>query len=582
MKRIAMFCVPWEAPRWRSLGAVPTALWLALISLSAVPGVGRAQAPAADVAGVEVLTRGPVHEAFAGMITFNPLPGIVVTKPPPAMIEELPPDERPVGDQVTWIPGYWAWDDERSDFLWISGTWRALPPGRAWIAGYWAQTAQGYQWTSGYWADAALAETTYLPQPPASLEVGPNMAAPSIDYGWAPGSWVWTQQRYAWRPGYWVGGRADWDWTPPHYVWSPRGYIFIGGFWDYPVRRRGELFAPIYYQPRLFLGAGFHYAPSIVIDLGVFSDHLFLRPSYNHFYFGDYYATSYARGGFYSSFSFQSSRMGYNPVYSHQVWEHRQDRDWGHRMEASYDYRRDHEDARPPRTWADSRNVPTARPGRGPSGAGVAMPFRQMTQRRDGAVSFQAVPKVERQSLAERGPALQRMQDQRRTLESPRAGGPNRGSGVSGATQGTLPRSPIVAPARSSGGRAPAPPLVPPARRDPPNAAPAGQPPRNYRTSPTPEVRKFEPDHRPVVAQPASRPSEGATIRRLPEAPAPSAQPRVLGRQAQGMAAQPVMKRPAPARAAPAPAPRDDRGRDGRDGRDGQRDPASPGRPPKP
>jgi len=107
-----------------------------------------------DEQGVQVLTRGPVHEAFAGIVTFNPEAGVEVLKAPPESIEEVPPDERPEGANVTWIPGYWAWDDERNDFLWVSGVWRALPPGRQWVAGYWAQSRQGYQWTSGYWADA--------------------------------------------------------------------------------------------------------------------------------------------------------------------------------------------------------------------------------------------------------------------------------------------------------------------------------------------------------------------------------------------------------------------------------------------
>jgi hypothetical protein len=126
----------------------------------------RAQPSDNDVPGEQVLTRGPVHEAFAGVITFNPQPGVVVTKAPPDVLEEMPPEEKPEGDNVTWIPGYWAWDDERSDFLWVSGTWRALPPGREWMAGYWGKTTQGYQWTSGYWADATARETAYLPPPP--------------------------------------------------------------------------------------------------------------------------------------------------------------------------------------------------------------------------------------------------------------------------------------------------------------------------------------------------------------------------------------------------------------------------------
>ena len=33
--------------------------------------------------GAEVLTRGPVHEAFAETVTFDPEPGIVVPKTPP-------------------------------------------------------------------------------------------------------------------------------------------------------------------------------------------------------------------------------------------------------------------------------------------------------------------------------------------------------------------------------------------------------------------------------------------------------------------------------------------------------------------
>jgi hypothetical protein len=60
--------------------------------------------------GVEVLTRGPVHEAFAETVTLDPEPGIVVTEEPPRLIEELPPDQKPQGSNVVWIPGYWAWD----------------------------------------------------------------------------------------------------------------------------------------------------------------------------------------------------------------------------------------------------------------------------------------------------------------------------------------------------------------------------------------------------------------------------------------------------------------------------------------
>ena len=88
-----------------------------------------AQTPDAQ-AGYEVLTRGPVHEAFAEVAAASPEPGVVIPRQPPQPIEEQPPETRPEGENVVWLPGYWHWDDDRQDFLWVSGVWRAVPPGR--------------------------------------------------------------------------------------------------------------------------------------------------------------------------------------------------------------------------------------------------------------------------------------------------------------------------------------------------------------------------------------------------------------------------------------------------------------------
>ena len=475
------------------------ALVVVLIGISWDATICPAQQPGDDAPGVQVLTRGPVHEAFAGMVTFNPEPGIVLTKAPPNAIEELPPGEKPEGDNVTWIPGYWAWDDERNDFLWVSGIWRNLPPGREWRTGYWGKTPQGYQWTSGYWADATAQETTYLPPPPATVEVGPNIAAPSMDYGWMPGCWVWYQARYAWRPGYWAQGRADWNWMPDHYVWTPRGYIFVGGYWDYPIERRGILFAPVYFESGVYSRRGYFYSPTIVISLGVFTDSLFLRPRYHHYYFGDYYAASYTQGGFYASFSFQSSRYGYDPIYSHQRWEHRQDREWEHRIEASYQDRRDHEAARPPRTWAAQRTINAKPAPPGQSRAQVAMPMDQLTKRNDGPVRFQPVSSEERQQLVRRGQEVQQSRDQRRTAETGTASATARkpGGGIAPATV-QLPRSPIVARAAT------------PLKKDQPPAQTQRTPQRDQQLQPKSESPGRQPNADRRDPQPQVRPAASA------------------------------------------------------------------------
>src|SRR5262249_20927570 len=70
--------------------------------------------------GVEVLATGPVHEAYAEPTQTRPQPTPVVSKKPPDPIDEEPPDQKPEGDNVQWVPGYWAWDDDKNDFLWVS------------------------------------------------------------------------------------------------------------------------------------------------------------------------------------------------------------------------------------------------------------------------------------------------------------------------------------------------------------------------------------------------------------------------------------------------------------------------------
>ena len=177
--------------------------------------------------GVEVLARGPVHEAFAATAEF-PTPGVLVPKLPPDPVEELPPDQRPAGDNVQWINGYWQFDEERADFVWVSGFWRAAPPGRVWIPGSWRPVQGGAQWVSGFWQapvqEANQAAMQYLPPPPEPLEYGPAVPAPDPSSIYVPGCWVY-RERYVWRPGFWIDHNPGWVWVPAHYRWTPGGYV---------------------------------------------------------------------------------------------------------------------------------------------------------------------------------------------------------------------------------------------------------------------------------------------------------------------------------------------------------------------
>ena len=66
---------------------------LATLGLTALLPAGSVLAQQAD--GVEVLARGPVHEAYAEPVDARPQATPVIPRQPPDPVDELPPDQRP-------------------------------------------------------------------------------------------------------------------------------------------------------------------------------------------------------------------------------------------------------------------------------------------------------------------------------------------------------------------------------------------------------------------------------------------------------------------------------------------------------
>jgi hypothetical protein len=307
------------------------ALGIVLLLVAALPAQ-EAAAPAGDPPaapqGVEVLARGPVHEAFASL-TAEAVPTQPVPKHPPKAIEEMPPEEKPDGD-VLWIPGYWQWDDERKDFLWVSGVWRVAPPGKRWVAGYWRDDGDQSQWVPGFWAEnpkdeAVAQQVTYLPQPPAPPQVAPPGEAPGPDTFYVPGHWVWNGVQYAWQAGYWARIQPGFVWIPGHYRWTPGGFLYIPGYWDLAVAERGVMYAPVYITPSV-VTVGFVYTPAYVVSDTIVVDAMFVRPGCCHYYFGDYYGPTYREYGFETCVVY--SRRCYEPVFVYACYEHREEPSW--------------------------------------------------------------------------------------------------------------------------------------------------------------------------------------------------------------------------------------------------------------
>jgi hypothetical protein len=467
-----------------------------------------------------VQTRGPVHEAFAEPIVFDPHPDFVIPHRPPNPLNEVPPDIYPTvsGARITWIPGYWAWDDDRNNFVWVSGIWRNVPPGRQFVPGYWLEFVNGYQWVSGFWISEEAETILYLPQPPQTLERGPEGNPPGPNSVWVPGTWLWANNQYLWRPGYWAPAHPDWIWTPDHYVWAPSGYIFVNGYWDYHLTRRGLLFAPIEVAtPVAGPPPQFVYRPSVVMNVSMLIGDLFARPSYSHYYFGDYYDRRYFRSGIYPAYAFYESDYGYDPLFASYIARQQRPRaEVIQRFRTEYHYLRDHPQVRPPRTYSAMQRLVERRDTLDPrlaNRAQMARPITRLTEQR-GAVPFQFErmrPErldTYRQTITE----TRRFQDQRRQLETrePRympdqaRATPRRGLDVSGLdipgeqdgrVQRTTPDRPAPGPSiqRSTPSGA-----TPDAQRD------RSRTPDQQRQSAAPPDRPRAPD----AAQPSATPDE--------------------------------------------------------------------------
>lgn len=364
------------------MGSFPIAAitFLAGLAMAAWAMTGNAHAAPTPGTGIEILTRGPVHEAFARSPEPITQGGNVVKPLPPDPIPELPPDQKPNRKNVQWIPGYWHWDEEQSTFLWVSGIWRVPPPGHVWIPGSWHTVHGGHQWVAGFWQSTATptasqsaptssAEMRYLPPPPsnepqeAAAKIATPSDSPSSDATFCvPGHWVW-RERYVWQPGFWTDHRPGWVWVPAQYSWTPAGYLFVNGYWDYPLAERGMLFAPVRLAPAVAARTDFVFTPSHTVSQNGLIAALFIRRGCGNYFFGDYFDTHYTAAG-YRDFGGTNSDSGFatvnrslriarvDPLWFAVRFQHRADATWSQDLMELYQARLRGELPRPPRSFA--------------------------------------------------------------------------------------------------------------------------------------------------------------------------------------------------------------------------------------
>ena len=405
--------------------------WLiALIAATSLSGSRLAAQDAAstppatpDQEQPEVLNRGPVHEAFAEPVTMQSQSGLIAPQQPPPDIQEVPPAERPQGQQFAGSPGYWSWDADRGSYIWVSACWRAAPPKMSWVPGYWSQTSGGWEWVAGYWASAGAREVVYLPEPPEVEDLDPVSIQPSPDTIWVPPCMYWSSGQYVRRAGYWLTAQSDWIWVPSHYVVTPRGYIFAEGHWDYSLDRRGVLFAPVYFPPAVYRRAGFTFSPGIVVDVGLLRVSLFAYPRYCHYYFGDYYDSAYLSIGIFPWFESRRYHTWYDPVFEHDRWQHhRSEPRWEEHERDEYRRRCDDKDLRPAHTFHEQEARLSRLPEPQRHASQMTQTLEATVTRQKTSIKFEKIDTATQQKISRQASAVHTFSDDRNRRESPAAG----------------------------------------------------------------------------------------------------------------------------------------------------------------
>jgi hypothetical protein len=497
----------------------------------------------------------------------------------------MPPDQKPEGANVVWIPGYWVWDDDRKDFIWESGIWRDVPPDRQWVPGYWNQVDDGWQWVAGYWNIQAQETVNYLPPPPDPI--GESVApAPDTDSTFVPGTWVFHETRYLWRPGFWIRNRPGWIWTPAYYRWTPAGFVFVDGYWDYPFADRGLLFAPVFINRVYWTRPSWFYRPYFVVRDTFLLGSLFVRLDYSRYYFGDYYDVGYSRAGFIPWVDFRYGRTVPDPLFSYYRWHYASTNPrWDAEMRQLYVTRRQDVAARPPRTYAQITAAPAvsavAKPGTFAS-IQTATPLTPITKVSATGIKLQTVPKAQLTEIRQAAVETHKYGKQRGQIEAKAIGqvqsAPTKTGQVSPlkvelpktnrpsvvTTPGAKPKTPPPPPAIPKVEARPAPKTAPPISPYGPRPS-TGQPgvPKSEPKG-EPKERKVEPKGEPK-AEPKAEPKPAPKVEPKSEPkPAPKVEPKAEPKPPPHVEPKPEPKAPPP-KSEHKPAPKEEKDKSKKD-----------------
>jgi hypothetical protein len=72
---------------------------------------------------------------------------------------------------------------------------------------------------------------TYVVRERPAEVVHKRSAAPSAEYVWIGGNWIWRGGRYVWEEGHWERRRTGVAWVDGHWKNSRKGWTWEPGHW---------------------------------------------------------------------------------------------------------------------------------------------------------------------------------------------------------------------------------------------------------------------------------------------------------------------------------------------------------------
>lgn len=385
-------------------------------------------------AAFDVLLRGPIHEGFAQPAVLDAAEPLQVPKQPPPALREFPPAIRPAANQTVWLPGYWGWDEEQDDFVWVSGVWRVPPPGMRWIPGYWSARDDKFAWTPGFWFATEATRLQYSFNPPAHPKPETEQPAAAPNQFYVPGYWAAAGDKYIWRRGHWAKFHEGWVWMPTRYAATPAGSVLLRGYWDYPLARRGVLFAPV--SPAKGSEQPGTFTPEVTLDARRLSEILFTWTAYGHYCFGDYFGDRSTKRKIRAWFAVPS-----DPLFAYENWVRSRVRaGWRESLVNRYRRLQKNADLRPLRRLGDA-TTPNA-----PLGRELAVPLDQLFRASDSPLPLTALSYEARSSAAQAAGSIALLATARAKFEVAALDEPAAGRPMAMA----LPMPLVQAPAKSN------------------------------------------------------------------------------------------------------------------------------------